>query len=64
MTDEPKYMRSINLVRVAHHKHERSQRCRRMRGKSGRWNIKAMKIGWKLLGVCTVCGESVEHYYI
>ncbi len=63
MTDEPKYMHAINTVRLHHSKHERSQRCKRKR-KDGRWYIQAKKIGYRVIGVCSVCGETVENYYV
>jgi hypothetical protein len=64
MTDEPKYMYAINLVRLDHAKHNRSKRCMAKRTEKDKWYVKPKKIGIKLVALCTVCGETVEHYYI
>jgi hypothetical protein len=62
MTDEPKYMYEVNLVRFDHAKHQRSTHCKALRKDKDTWYIKAINTGFQTLGVCTVCGKTVETY--
>lgn len=64
MTDEPKYMWEVNKVKISHTSHNRSKHCQARRKEKNQWYIQPVKIDWKIVGKCSVCGATVEKYYI